>query len=300
MYVAARRRNLPRLLLTAIFAFSLLSFMILQVVAAEPMHKSRSMDNSIVQSARNDDLFSYVRSVYFALHNEIFLKQPIKPVIHEANNSPQAPELVPQGANELPRTHLAIANGKISWLFFDSRGNQYRLEMTTHEYENWNTQVRSAETLHLETDSGAAISVRDYTSFIQSEPFRTLADQIYDNARNDNQFMYEVWYVVNHSTSYSKEEIETINMPLETLFLGKGDCEDLTILAASIITASSHSKNWQTKLVYFDAHNSSHPDNVNHLATYVDTGKESIFLESTSDSNGLAIWDKVDGWYLDA
>jgi hypothetical protein len=46
---------------------------------------------------------------------------------------------------------------------------------------------------------------------------------------------------------------------LETFAEAGGDCEDLTMLIASMLKASSHTADWTIKMVYFDANNQDKP-----------------------------------------
>jgi len=303
MYIAAGGKSLTWPLLAITLFLSLLSVIILQGVAAEPTYSSYRLGSFSILPAswtiNNNDLFSNFENSYLSIKGK--LSQGIlKPEAHEALRNQYTVSLNSASANEQTQAYMEINNGVRSWALFDSKGRQYQLEMTQDEYSsNVDSPTRPANTQYLGTESGKVISVRDYTKFVQPTPFSMLADEIYENAGTDHQFIYEAWYVATHATSYAKEDVEQVNFPLDTLFLAKGDCEDLTILIASILTASSHTKDWEIKMVYFDAFNPESSGTVNHVALYVDTGKESMFVESTTDSRGLNIWDKVDGWYLD-
>jgi hypothetical protein len=301
MYIAARGKSLTWPLLAITLFLSLLSVIIIQGVAAESAFYSHTLGSfSILPASRtinNNYLFSNFESSYLSIKGK-FSQDVLKPEVHEAQRNQYIVSLNSGSSDEQTKAHMEINNGVRSWVLFDSKARPYQLEMTQDEY-SIDSPARPANTQYLGTESGKIISVRDYTKFVQPTPFSRLADEIYENAGTDHQFIYEAWYVATHATTYAKEDVEQVNFPLDTLFLGKGDCEDLTILIASVLTASSHTKDWDIRMVYFDAFNPESSGTVNHVALYVDTGKESTFVESTTDSKGLNIWDKVDGWYLD-
>ena len=305
MYIAARRKSLPWLLLTVTILLSFLSMIILQGVAAEPAYYPRSLSSfPILPTSWTDNsngLFGSFDSISFQGHKVTLWQDTVKPGVREAKNNQLTADVTSERANEnAVETYAKPADDTISWVLFDSKGRQYYLEVTDDEYSrNVTTLVKPNNIQYLETENNEIISVRDYTKFVQAQPFSRLADEIYENAGSDHQFIYETWYIATNATSYAKEDVEQVNSPLETLFLGKGDCEDLTILIASIMSASSYTKDWEIKIVYFDAFNPETSGTVNHVALYVDTGNESTFVESTTDSKGLTIWNKVDGWYVD-
>jgi len=303
MYIAARGKSLAWPLLAITLFLSLLSVIVLRGVAAESAYYSHTLGSFSILPAswtiNNNYLFSNFESSYLSIKGKLS-QGVLKPEVHEAQRNQHAVSLNSGSSDEQTKAHMEVNNGVRSWVLFDSMGRQYRLQMTQDDYvNNVDSPARPANTQYLGTESGKIISVRDYTKFVQPTSFSKLADEIYENAGTDHQFIYEAWYVATHATSYAKEDVEQVNFPLDTLFLAKGDCEDLTILIASILTASSYTKDWDIKMVYFDAFNPESSGTVNHVALYVDTGKESTFVESTTDSKGLNIWDKVDGWYLD-
>jgi len=303
MYIAARRKSLPWQLFTIALFLSLLSMIILQSVAAEPAYYSRSLDSFPILPTsfidNSNGLIGSFESIYLPGHGGKLWQETVKPVLREAQDNQLSDGS--SGANESAvESHVNATDSTISWVLLDSEGRQYYLVVTNDEYaRNVVTPVKPNNIKYLETENNEVISVRDYTKFVQTQPFSRLADEIYENAGSDHQFIYETWYVAAHATSYAKEDVEQVSFPLETLFLGKGDCEDLTILIASIMAASSHTKDWEIKIVYFDAFDPETSGTVNHVALYVDTGNESTFVESTTDSKGLNIWNEVDGWYVD-
>ena len=301
MYIAARRKRLPWLVLTATVFLSLISVIILQSVSAESSYSPAIGSMSILPQAAasaDHDLVAGFENQFLGARDGIFGKYTLKPVTHEADNDPF---IVQDVANQQSfEGHAAESADGIIWTLFDSHGRQYEIQLTKEQYHAIvDSRLKPMNTASLETENGKTITVRDYTKYVQAGSFNRIADQIYGNTGSNYQFIYETWYVAAHATSYAKEDVEQVSLPLETLYAAKGDCEDLTILIASMVKASSFTKDWDIKIVYFDASSPEHSGKVNHVALYVDTGKETMFVESTADSNGLTIWNKVEGWYID-
>ena len=154
---------------------------------------------------------------------------------------------------------------------------------------------------YLATKEGDIITVWDYSLYVRPYPELTrLADEIYKQSDSEYGFIYDVLQVINYSTDYAPDgDIEAVNTPLQTLNMSRGDCEDLTILVASIIKSSSYTQDWEMKLVYLNSKDPNNANGVNHVALFVDTGQMATFVESTSKANGLHVWDSIEGWYLD-
>jgi len=292
VYVETRSKGLSWRIVAITLFLSLLSVIMLQS-AAEASYLPSLNQNSPTSSI-HDNWFANFEHTYY-VNRAILLQDTLKPTLLQANHFIRL-----NNENMVKPSPSTEQKGDgISWTLSDSSGRQYRLDMTLSEYRSFDSAPRPAGIKNLETDSRQIIVVKDYSLFVQPEPFSHLADQIYENSGSDYRFIYETWYVATHAATYSREDQERVNLPLETLSLGTGDCEDLTILIASVLTASAHTKGWDIKMVYFDADHPEDSGAVNHVALYVDTGKERLFVESTADSNGLAIWDKVDGWPID-
>jgi len=136
----------------------------------------------------------------------------------------------------------------------------------------------------------------DYKPYVIKENFEPIASKFYSGHPDDESRIREVWNMVTQLNTYSKEIKETPRLPLETLLLGGGDCEDLAILTASMLRAMS--ANWSVQLVYMDADNPTDPKVINHVTVYVDTGSYTTFVESTSNSE-MSPWQLVNGFYFE-
>jgi hypothetical protein len=100
--------------------------------------------------------------------------------------------------------------------------------------------------------------------------------------------------MIGQLANYASEDTETPRYSLETLLAGGGDCEDLSILLASMIKAAP--VDWYVDLVYIDSVNINNPQEPDHVVVYVDTGRESFILEATNDQTMLPYTSGVTGW----
>lgn len=152
-------------------------------------------------------------------------------------------------------------------------------------------------TLLLEsTATGETYTVWDYRAFVNPGPFRRVMGELYAEAASEYDFIYETWHIVAQLTAYSEDLGETPRYPLETFLAGGGDCEDTSILFASMIKAAP--VDWEVQLVYMDMDYPEEPRSANHVIVAVNTGTESYLIETTSDYE-MEPFDGVRGWYFD-
>ena len=179
--------------------------------------------------------------------------------------------------------------------FTDSKGNQYNWSVPSGQYDH------SYPKFSLTLDDGTILSVGDFRTYVKTS-FVNVIDQVYDNSINDEDFIYEVWYIVSKLTTYSIDIGEYPQYALETLARGGGDCEDMVILIADMLRSSSHTKSWKIQMVIFDMNDHENTKTVNHVALKVDTGKEDFIIEATAqDKNTMGIWGgkSINGWWID-
>jgi|GEM_PF-3236133 len=136
----------------------------------------------------------------------------------------------------------------------------------------------------------------DFRPYIMEDIFEPIALEFFSRHSDDESKVREVWNMVTQLNTYCEEVMETPRLPLETLLLGGGDCEDLTILTASILKAMP--AEWKVSLVYMDMDNPTSINKVNHVTVYVDTGKYKTFVESTN-AETMCPWETVDGFYFE-
>lgn len=195
----------------------------------------------------------------------------------------------------------SISNETIHWDFCDSKGNPYNWSIPIETYDYNVQRAKPQNLLTLTLSNGTNIVETDYTKFVEPD-FTNEIDQVYDNAGNDDQFIFEVWYIVSQMTTYSHDMTNDNLWPQEVFSRAGGDCKDLSILIASMIRSSEHTKDWKVQLVYLDYDNPTSPKTINHMIIEVDTGKVHYTIEATAKDNGLHYWDRTNivGWRYDA
>jgi hypothetical protein len=184
----------------------------------------------------------------------------------------------------------------------------YHWSMPFEAYDNLVKQPIDVGTWKLQLPNGTTITTYDYKQFINSvmayPDFTKVIDKVYDNAGSDDQFIYEVWYIVAEMTTYNKDITNSNLWPIEVFTRGEGDCKDKSILIADMLRSSEHTKNWDIKLEVLDANNPSNPQNVNHMIVLVNTGHNHFAIESTAPpyANGINVWTEkeISGWQIQA
>lgn len=201
-----------------------------------------------------------------------------------------------------------IKNREIYWVFKDSQGSEYTWNMPIDTYRALIERPEPQNEKILRSDQGIEYAVRDHTKFVDSSSFSPWVDHVFEKVSFDNdlnasssnsQFVYELWYIVSQLTAYSPDIGEDPRWPLETLVEGGGDCEDFAILMASLLKASSHTRDWHIQMVYFDIENRSNPKSVNHVSLVVKNDEFETFLDRSLDPSKKETWENVDGWYFD-
>jgi len=139
-------------------------------------------------------------------------------------------------------------------------------------------------------------SYLDFRPYIMANTFEPIALKFFSRHSDDESKVREVWNMVTQLNTYCKDVTETPRLPLETLLLGGGDCEDLAILTASMLKAMP--AEWKVSLVYMDSDNPTSMNKVNHVTVHVDTGEYKTFVESTR-GNIMCPWEEVDGYYFE-
>ena len=193
-----------------------------------------------------------------------------------------------------------IENGKIKWRLFDSKNNQYDWAIPIQIYESY-IQLSTYPKQTILYSDGRLESIGEFSNYVVKF-FTNVIDDIYENSRNDTNFIFEVWHIVSNLTVYSSDIGEHPRYAIETLVRGGGDCEDTVILMADMLKSSKHTKNWKIQMVYFDSHNPTNPKHVNHVALVVDIDTFRGILETTAKNiSDLNIWNinNVIGWYSD-
>ncbi len=144
------------------------------------------------------------------------------------------------------------------------------------------------------THNNQGVWLRYFSLFLEPEIFTNVIPDLYQRSSNPFDFIYRIWYMIGQLSNYASEDIETPRYPLETLLAGGGDCEDLSILFASLIQAAP--VDWYVDLVYVDSENINDPQTSDHVVVYIDTWQGTYVVETTSDTVMLPYLDGVTGW----
>jgi len=188
----------------------------------------------------------------------------------------------------------------VEMTLYDSKNNKYFWITPVTNYENA-VKIDEYPIIPLATNTGQIITVGDFRPFVQTS-FSDVIDEVYDNLENPDYFVYEIWYMVSKLTIYSLDIQEDPRFAIETLVRGGGDCEDTVILIADMLRSSSHTKDWEIKLIYFDSDNPTNPQQINHVALSIDEGDGRYIIETTAKTiEDFTMWNNIDiiGWSLD-
>ncbi len=151
--------------------------------------------------------------------------------------------------------------------------------------------------IELKDDWGEIYHVVDFRKYVDGNIFTRVIPDLYAQAGSDEAFIREVWHIVTQLAIYASDpDEETPRYPLETLLAGGGDCEDTSILFASMIRAAP--VDWSVSLVYLNADHPGTASDPNHLAVQVDTGTTRYLVETTSPDDMTPYTTNVAGWYL--
>jgi len=149
-------------------------------------------------------------------------------------------------------------------------------------------------TTEVYTKTGTKLGIRDFSVFVTPGPFDQVMPAIYNSSTSTYEFVFRTWNIIGQLSNYASEDTETPRYPYETLLAGGGDCEDLSILFASLIQAAP--VNWYVDLIYIDSDHILNPEKHDHVLVYIDTGQETFLVETTSDQAMLPYSEGVVGW----
>lgn len=247
------------------------------------------IDNNILRVSNQDEINKLKNDNQILLSQNTMLSQNLTQLQQSVSIQESKPTTI-------------ISNGTIHWNFFDSKGNKYSWSMPFSWYDYNVKRPLPISYLDLKLSNGTVITTYDYRKFVEPD-FSKSIDQLYNNAGSDEQFIYETWFISSQMTTYSFDLTHNNLWPLEVFTRDTGDCKDTSILIASMLRSSEHTKNWTIKLVYLDAYHPDDPQTVNHMMLKVITDKNQTYrIESTLKSgNALHYWDniKIFGWMYD-
>ncbi len=149
--------------------------------------------------------------------------------------------------------------------------------------------------VNLEGLEGSAASAPDFREFVDPSPFYAYVRDIYYESPSEYAFIYELWYITTQLSTYNREMKETPRYPLETFLAGGGDCEDTSILLASMLKAAP--PDWQIYLVYLNGDYPYQRTQPNHIMVLVKTPNRRYLIETT-EGYVMEPFDlsQVEGW----
>jgi len=201
------------------------------------------------------------------------------------------------GEYSLPRTTIYESN--VYWEFEDSKQNRYEWVMPMETFE----ELVKFEPDKLFYYDEHEIPVEEFSPYVIGS-FDQVIDDIYENSKNDDEFIQELWYITSHLTIYSTDIGENPRYALETLTRGGGDCEDTAILLADFLVSSQHTEDWDVWLIDMDSENPTDLQEINHVIVAVDIDKSDeytdYFIETTTKDLNLAFnaYDYIDGYWF--
>lgn len=194
--------------------------------------------------------------------------------------------------------YTSISNRTVSWHFKISSGDIQVWTMPIDTYKSQIEKAKPTATLTLRYSTGVTFTVRDFTKFVDTWSFSKVIPSLYLKINDDKKFIYEVWYIVSQLSTYNRVEGDDARWSLETLTEGGGDCDDTSVLVASMLKVAS--ANYHVQLVYCDANNPTNPKAMNHMLVYVEAGSYKTYIETTSKTSMNPYTTGITGWYYDA
>ena len=144
-------------------------------------------------------------------------------------------------------------------------------------------------------NNGVQAKVVDFRPFVVPITFKNVIKKLYEESKNEEEFIHETWNIVTQLDTYSAVIGETPRYPLETFLAGGGDCDNTAVLFASMIKAAP--TNWDVEFIYMDANNPENPVTPNHLMVGIKTN-DRTYLIDTTQHNVMEPFPKINGWWL--
>jgi hypothetical protein len=204
-------------------------------------------------------------------------------------------ELYGELGTALTPPYASISARELSLVFYLLDGSIENWTLPIDIYRNWIQRPEPTDTVTLNTVNGPIVAV-DFTKFVRPSTFENVVTDVYENSVDEWEFAKEAFNIATQLTVYSEDIGEDPRWPVETFVEGGGDCEDLSILYATILKASPYP--YEVEIVYMDSDNPTDPQTLNHVLVSVATDDWRILSECTNDE-GFDYYERVVGWYFD-
>jgi hypothetical protein len=149
-------------------------------------------------------------------------------------------------------------------------------------------------TLSQENDTFRVI---DYTRYVDYELFAEEMPTIYRKYPNDTAFFSDLASLLEDEFRYTPDALDSAQFPHETLQAKEGDCEDLSLLIASMLV--SVPKEWHIYLVYMDQNHPYDLEQLNHVIVSVSTDSGRHYIDPTARPLFDTYEREVDGWHFE-
>jgi hypothetical protein len=175
----------------------------------------------------------------------------------------------------------------ISWnISFESSYKNYilnKLRLITYKYIEINGEVWA---------------ILDINPFVKTDIFEELVIDLVQG-KTDKEFVHEVINLKNQMISYGLFWEDNCRWPIETLLEGIGDCEDTSVLIASILEAGNKIGNYGMIISFMacDINNITDPVYPNHVIVDVEFNDGSSYLIEPTGYTFLT-YNKVVGWKI--
>jgi len=191
--------------------------------------------------------------------------------------------------------YTSISGRQITWAWNDMNGELHEWTLTVDGYRGW-IEIPKPDKILLLSDDSKTHTVVDFRPYVRTEGFGNVVPDFYQQCADEWEFAQEAFNLVSQLTVYSEDIGEVPRWPVETLTEAGGDCEDLSILFASLLKAAPYP--YELSLVYMDSNNPTDPQYPNHVLVQVETSDWSVLVECTNDQ-GWGFWGQIRGWFFE-
>ena len=181
------------------------------------------------------------------------------------------------------------------WAWRDTDDNLHKWAMSVDSYRSWVNTPKPRKTVVLQCGDGIC-TMLDYRPYVHPDEFSEVIPDLYQQGSGGREFVQEAYNMVSQLTVYSEDIGEVPRWPIETLTEGRGDCEDLTILLASLLKAAPHP--YKLSFVYIDSENPTKPQYPDHVIIAIEDEDWRVFIECSSDE-GWKFYDQIKGWFFE-
>jgi len=207
----------------------------------------------------------------------------------------EQPATLAESEQSLTVPYTSISEGEVTWVWKDMDDHLHKWMLPLDSYRSWINTPKPYKTISLECN-GSIYTMVDYRPYVHPDEFTEVIPSFYQQCNGGRRFVQEAFNLVSQLTVYSEDIGEVPRWPIETLTEGRGDCEDLSILLASLLKAAPYP--YKLSFVYIDTDNPTDPQYPNHVIVAVEDEDWRIFVECSGDK-GWDYYKEVKGWFFE-